>query len=304
MNPTHLRTFLAVARYANFTRAAESLYLTQPAVSRQIDQLEQDLGVTLFEQLGKSTHLTPAGHTLKKESERLLGAMDRVAESVRAHGSPEKGRIAIGASSTPGLYLLPAIVGRFCDRFPEVELHYAVKNSRRIEHRVLSNDLDLGFIGVAPTDKAIVARKLLEDRIVVFASPSHSVAARREIELKQLAEATWIVREQGAATRELVERKLARAKIKPLRVIEMNCPEGVKALVAAGVGISYMSVHGLVNEVELKQLRIAKVVDFDIRRPIYAIRHRDKHVSPPMKEFERLAVAMLFEEANRNRRQC
>lgn len=293
MNPAHLRTFLAVARHANFTRAAEELFLTQPAVSRQMDQLAKDLGVVLFEQLGKSIHLTAAGTLLKNEAERLLGAMDRATESLRALASPDRGRIAIGASSTPGLYLLPPIIGSFCNRFPTAELHYAVENSRRVEHRILANELDLGFVGVAPNDSSIVADKLLEDRIVIFATPNHPFASRRDIELKQLTDSPWIIREQGAATRELVERRFSKAKLKPSRVIEMNCPEGVKALVSAGVGISYMSVHGLAAELGRKQLRILNVRDFDVRRPIFAIRHRDKHVSPAMREFQQLSVAAL-----------
>lgn len=301
LNPFHLRAFLAVQKHANYTRAAEELFLTQPAVSRQIDQLEKELGVPLFEQIGKTIHLTEAGRTLKREAERLLGDMERVAESVRALGSPGHGRIAVGASSTPGLYLLPAVVGQFCQRFPDIELHYCVENSRSIEQKILGNELDLGFVGAAPTDKAVVAERIVEDRIVFFASPSHPLAACRNIDVQQLVVSTWIVREKGAATRNLVETWMGRGKAKPSRMIEMNCPEGVKSLVAAGVGLSYMSVHGLANELDRRRFQILNVRRFDLRRSIYVVRHRDKHVSPTMNEFERMAATILASTARRER---
>lgn len=293
LNPTHLRAFLAVQKHANYTRAAEELFLTQPAVSRQIDQLEKGLGVPLFEQIGKAIHLTDAGRTLLREAERLLGDLERVAESVRAFGSPGHGRLAVGASSTPGLYLLPTVVGKFCREFPDVEFHYSVENSRGVEQQVLHNQLDVGLVGVAPSSESIVATKLLEDEIKFFSSSTHSLASRREIDLKVMAHHTWVIREKGAATRELVESQLNRQKIKPGHVIEMNCPEGIKALVAAGVGISYMSIHGLREDLNHGRLRTLGVRGFDVRRGIYLIRHQDKHVSLAITEFERLAKSML-----------
>ena len=105
LNPSHLRTFLAVKKHLSFTRAAEDVYLSQPAVSRQIQQLERDLGVSLFEQIGKSLHVTDAGTTLAQEAERLLASLDRVTESVTEHRSAEKGRLRIGAGTTPGFYI-------------------------------------------------------------------------------------------------------------------------------------------------------------------------------------------------------
>jgi DNA-binding transcriptional LysR family regulator len=293
LNPAHLRAFLAVQRHANYTRAAAELFLTQPAVSRQIDQLEKQLGVTLFEQIGKTTHLTPAGQTLQREAERLLGDMERVAETVRALGSPQFGRIAVGASSTPGLYLLPRIIGEFCRRFPDVEFHYRVEDSRRIEERILNNEMDIAFVGVAPTDRSLIAQRVLEDRVVFFASPKHPLAYQRDIDAKELAASCWIVRERGAATRQFVESSLPAATIEPRREIEINSPEGVKALVAAGVGISYMSIHGLADDFAHGRLKQLNVRALDLRRSIYQVRHRDKHVSNTMSEFMKLAASSV-----------
>jgi DNA-binding transcriptional LysR family regulator len=293
MNLVHLRAFLAVYRHASYTRAAEELLLTQPAVSRQIDQLERDLGVALFEQVGKKPRLTAAGESLVKEAEKLLADVARAVEAVSAHRSADRGRIAVGASSTPGLYLLPPVVGKFCQAFPNVEFHYTVETSRAVEQKVLHNQLDVGFVGVAPSSNSITATKLLEDEIRFFAWRSHPLASRRDIDLKSLVKSTWVIREKGAATRELVESRLNRQKLKPAHVIEMSCPEGVKSLIAAGVGISYMSIHGLSDDLKRGRFKTLDVRGFDVRRELYLIRHRDKHLSPVIKEFERLARAAL-----------
>ena len=181
MNPHHLRTFLAVRKHLNYTRAAEEVFLTQPAVSRQVRQLEEELGVRLFEQIGKSLHLTDAGETLAVEAEKLLGAMERTAEAVRSHRSAERGSMRIGASTTPGFYLLPDLLAQFHRRFPKVALHYTVENSLRIEQMIVRNELDLGFVGGHLSNEDLDLRPLIEDEIVCFTSPSHHLAKVRHV---------------------------------------------------------------------------------------------------------------------------
>ena len=165
MNPEHLRTFLAVQKHLNFTRAAEALFLSQPAVSRQIKQLERRLGVAVFEQIGKSLHLTEAGRILVPEAERLLGNIERVAEVVRRHRSAESGQLRVGASTTPGLYLLPSALGRFHRKYPKVEFHYVVEKSMSIEQRILANELDLGFVGGHITGDNLLLQKVADAQI-------------------------------------------------------------------------------------------------------------------------------------------
>ncbi len=205
MNPVHLRTFLTVLKHLNYTRAAEELFLSQPAVSRQIRQLERNLGLRLFEQIGKTLSLTDAGRTLADEAGQLLGSLERVAEAVRSHQSAERGRLRIGASSTPGLYLLPPVLGRFHAKYPDVELQYTIENSLCIEQKILRNELDLGFLGVHPSHRELVAEKLLDDEIICFSKASHRLAKRRRIDAGTLAGETWIIREKGSATRRRFE---------------------------------------------------------------------------------------------------
>lgn len=285
LNPTLLRTFLAVRKHLSYTRAADEVYLSQPAVSRQIQQLERELGVPLFEQIGRTLHVTDAGSTLACEAEKLLADMERVAESVAAHRALDAGTLRIGAGTTPGFYLLPPIVGVFHRKYPGVEIDYVVEQSRGVEQKVLRNELDLGFIGGPPLSDYLLAETVAEDEIVCFASPSHPLADRRRINVKALGGETWIVRRPGSATRELFEAWLASAGGETGRTIELGCPEAVRSLVAAGVGIGYMSNLAIDADLRRKRLKQLAILGLKLRRRIYLIRHSDKHVSPLLKAF-------------------
>lgn len=285
MNPEHLRTFLAVCKHRNFTRAAEQRFISQPAVSRQIQQLERGLGVALFEHIGKSLHLTDAGRTLVREARRLLADLDRVAESVAGHQSAATGRLRIGAGTTPGFCLLPPILGRFHQAYPGVELHYTVDNSETIEQKILGNELDLGFVGAPSSNSHILAKPIAEDEIICFTSPTHALASRKRISPKALERETWIVRRRGSATRELFEKWLADAGGVVGATIELGCPEAVRSLVVAGIGFGYMSVLAVAAELRDKRVTRLPVTGLQLRRSILQIRHVDKHVSPVLQVF-------------------
>lgn len=285
MNPHRLRTFLAVRRHRNYTRAAEEVFLTQPAVSRQVRQLEEELGVRLFEQIGKSLFLTDAGETLAVEAEKLLGAMERTAEAVRSHSSADRGSVRIGASTTPGFYLLPDLLGRFHHRYPKVALHYTVENSLKIEQKIVRNELDVGFVGAHLSSEELELTPLVEDEIVCFTSPSHRLAKVRHIDPGSIEEEMWVIREKGSATRRLFEHWLSSRKGAIRKAIELACPETCKALVRAGIGLSFMSVHGLCSEFRAKHLVRVPVTGMSLKRPIFLARHSEKRNSPVMESF-------------------
>lgn len=293
MNPVHLRTFLAVRQHRNYTRAAEELFVSQPAVSRRIRELERELGVRLFEQLGKALHLTAAGEALAVEAERLLGGMERAAEVVRGHAAAGKGRLRIGASATPGCCLLPAVVGAFYRQHPDSELSYAVENSRVIERGIVSNELDMGFIGETPESPALAARPVVMDEIICVTAPGHPLAGRKRVSPAVLANEMCVVRERGSSTRRLAEVWLAEKGSSFTTVIELSSSEAIKALVASGVGLALMSIHAVEREVESGLLFRVPVAGLELKRPIYLVQHLDKHLSPVMRSFMTLMEATL-----------
>lgn len=285
LNLTQLRTFLAVRKHLSYTRAAEEVYLSQPAVSRQIQQLERDLGVSLFEQIGKKLCVTDAGQTLAAQAQTLLSNLDRVAESVAAHQSLDTGRLRIGAGTTPGFYLLPQLLGRFHRQHPGIELDYAVDNSRAVEQMVLHNDVDLGFIGGPPSHDILLTEPIAKDEVVCFVGKSHKLAGSKSVSAKQLDGQTWIIRRHGSATRELFESWLSRSGCKIGRTIELGCPEAIRSIVAAGIGIGYLSSLAIAAELRGKRLKQLSVAGLKLTRTIHLVRHADKHLSPAIRKF-------------------
>ncbi|MBI3833428.1 MAG: LysR family transcriptional regulator [Planctomycetes bacterium] len=290
MNPGLLSAFLVVRKHRNFTRAAEELFLSQPAVSRQIQQLERELGVSLFDRLGKSLHPTEAGETLAAEAERLLGGLDRAVEAVRSHALPGTGRLRIGAGTTPGLYILPPILGEFQKRYPNVEIHISIGQSAHVAQQVLRNEIDIGFVGSALNERELLTEPIADDEIVCFARSKHPAVKRRNIDIRSLSNETWIVRPKGSATRTLFDDWMTTKRCMLRRTIEIDSPEGIRALVEAGVGISYMSVHALHASVRQRQLAILSVKGLNLQRTIWAVRHIDKRATPSMQAFLQIVL--------------
>jgi DNA-binding transcriptional LysR family regulator len=292
-DPALLRTFLAVRRHGNLTRAAEDLFVSQPAVSRRIERLEQSLGLSLFERLGKSLHLTEAGEALAREASALVGSVDRLAESVRARRTGTEGRLRLGASSTPGLYLLPRVLKAFQERFPEVDVRYSVENSLQIEEKIVRNDLDMGFVGAHLSHAALRLKPVLKDEVVWYAAQGHDLVAKRGLcGPRDVATATCFVRESGSATRRLVDAWLRRSRTRLTKTILISCPEAAKVLVRSGVGVSYMSEYGLEGEGGMGLRRLG-MSGPRLIRPVYLVTHGDKRISPPMRAFLEIAAELL-----------
>ena len=285
MNPEHLATFLAVCEHMNFTRAAEARFLSQPAVSRHVQALNAELGVRLFEQVGRTLQLTDAGRTLAPLAAELLGNMERVAEAVQRHRDAAVGRLRIGASSTPGLYLLPPALGRFQRAYPGVEVHYRVESSRATEQQLLRNEIDLAFVGQRPASRDLEARRFADDTILCVCGTAHPLAARGRLDPPSLADELWVVRRRGSATRELFERWLAGVGVRFGRVIELESNEAIKRMVEAGIGLSAMSSLAVATERERGDLVVLPVEGLSLERPLYVVRHVRKHPTPVMDAF-------------------
>jgi DNA-binding transcriptional LysR family regulator len=286
LTPDRLRSFRSAALHRSFTRAAEVLHLSQSAVSRQIAELERTLGVPLFHRRGRRLALTDAGRAFLPEAERVLGDLERAQEVVRVATHRPAPRLRIGASTTPGFYLLPSVLARFHARRPDVEIAYVVANSRAIEERLLRGELDVGLVGAAPADERLVAEPLVEDEIVCFARRTHRLAGRRrEVAPRELADELVVTREPGSATRRLLESWLAAAGAVAPRSLELNCPEAIKAVVSEGLGLGFASGFGLRRGVRPGRLRIVPIAAPPLRRRILLLRAPETPPGPTLQEF-------------------
>ncbi len=282
MNFDRLRTFRALAESLHFRRTAETLHISQSAVSQQISALEEELGVLLVERIGRRTFLTPAGRVLADESGRVLAAVERANEAVRAFGAGEIDRLRLGASTTPGVYIVPAALGAFRAALPLVELSLKIANSAEIQQALVHNDLDLGIVGEEIAHEELFQVVIGDDEIIAVAAPS--LAPRKRLRATDLAKLPMLAREAGSATGRYVDAGLAKVGVKPNVAFELPSPEAQVRAAAAGLGIAFVSRHVAAGDLAAKRLVSLRVEGLRLVRPITAAYHRDKRVSPAMQQ--------------------
>jgi DNA-binding transcriptional LysR family regulator len=282
MNFDRLRTFRVLAESLHFRKTAEKLHISQSAVSQQISALEDELGVALVERIGRRTFLTPAGKILVDEAGKVLAAVERAGEAVRAYGAGDVDRVRLGASTTPGVYIVPTALGAFRAALPLVELTFRIANSADIEQALVHNDLDLGVVGEDISHDELFQVSVGEDEIIAVAGPGLAVAKR--IKATDLARLPLLAREAGSATRRYVDAALGKAGLKAKPAFELPSPEAQVRAAAAGLGVAFVSRHVAASDLAAKRLAIVRVEGLRLVRPITAAYHRDKRVSPAMQQ--------------------
>jgi DNA-binding transcriptional LysR family regulator len=280
-----LRSFLAVADQGGFSRAARALHMSQPAISTHVKELEENLGTRLFEKIGGKISLSPSGEAVAAEARGVLEGVRRLREAAARSETEVRGTLAVGASTTPGNYLLPPLLGEFERRHPGAHTVLRIGNSARILELLSRNEVDLGVVGIAPSGRDIVGTPVWRDEIVVFARADHPLArARREVPLSELAGHRLILREADSATRRLADDVLSRGRVRPT-ILELGSPETVKRAVAAGLGLGVLSAHAIGAGAGEREFREIRVPGFPIRRPLYAVRLRRKRLTRTLSAF-------------------
>jgi LysR family transcriptional regulator, low CO2-responsive transcriptional regulator len=294
MNLDRLHTFRVVSETLNFRRAAEELGVTESAVSQQMKSLEREVGIPLFERIGRRVCLTPAGQVLVAESSRVFAAVDRARESLEQLSKSDRGRLRVGASTTPGIYLLPQVLGRFTVDLPLVQLEFRIGNSRHIEAMLLANELDLGVVGGRVSHEELFAVALGRDRIVVVGSP-RLLGPVRSLSLADFGRWPLLAREPGSATRAAVEAAFLGAGVHLAPAFELPYPEALVRAAEAGLGVAFVCAHAAATGIEAGRLVEVRVEGLDIVRPFFAAYHRDKRVTSAMQELIDLLAAGLRE---------
>jgi DNA-binding transcriptional LysR family regulator len=290
-----LRVFEAVARHRSFSRAADELHLTQPAVSMQVKSLEEQAGIALFEQIGKRIFLTEAGEELYARAHAVARELDAADEALDAMRGLEHGRLTIGIVST-GKYFAPQLLGRFLKAHPGVTLKLSVNNREVMLRELAGNEVDLAITGRPPEELDVVAMPFARHPHVVVAAADHPLAAKKRIALARVAEEPFLMREQGSGTRGLLERLFAEHGL-PLKVgMEMPSNETIKQAAMAGMGVSFLSLHTVALELETKRLAVLDVVGLPVVRDWYVVHLAGKRLSPLADALKRF----LVEEAARH----
>lgn len=292
MRLDRLRIFHVAAQKLSFTAAAEALHLTQPGVTKHIQELERQYGQPLFDRLGKSVALTQAGQILWQASAEVFHRLDEAKARIDDLGQARGGQLCVGASNSIGTGLLPHLLARFARAHPGVELATDIGLSGDIEKRLLEQALDVGLLGHAPSAPALEATAFAYDRLVLVVPPGHPWAGRADpVAAAELANEVFLMSRPGSGTRRLIEARLAEAGVTLRRKQEMGSTEGVKRSVEAGLGISLLSHCVVQKEVAAGWLSVVPTVGLPTERTYYLAHRRDRYLPAAARAFIQLLLA-------------
>ncbi|MED1784623.1 LysR family transcriptional regulator [Brevibacillus fortis] len=262
----HLLVFVTVADRQNFSRAAEELHMTQPAVSQYIHALERTIGTKLLERSNKYVRLNKAGEIVYHHAREILGLYTRMQSLVDDLMNTPSGHLTIGASYTYGEYVLPHVIARLRQHYPLITPTITIHNSTVIAELVAKSQLDVGIVEGDEVDDKMCVEPFADDRMYLIASPEHRLAGRTDVSIDELREETWIVREEGSGTREAAEKMFRQLQFTPQKRMEFGSTQVIKESVEAGLGISLLSYWAIRKERKLGTLCTLKVTGTPVTR--------------------------------------
>jgi len=287
MKPTlhQLRIFRTVVEFSSYTQAASALSLTQPAVSMQVKKLAQTFGVPLIEQLGKKIYLTEAGESVYTCAKEIADQLDKVAETIDYLQGIKRGSLKISVATTAG-YVVTRMLARFSDLYPQISISLDVTNRQALLNQLADNIPDLVIMGEPPSGLNLSAQPFMDNPLLMVAAPSHPLVNATSVEMDELANQTFVIRECGSGTRMAVERFFGAAGIKIHSAMEMTSNEAIKQAVQAGLGLGIVSRYTVELELDTGYLTEIKAKGFPLIRKWYLVQLAGKKLSP---------VASLFE---------
>ena len=284
-----LQVFEAVARHASYTRAAEGLHLTQPAVSMQIKQLEGSVGLPLFEQIGKRIFLTQAGEAMLRHAQTIIGHLAAAREEMDDLKGVDSGRLRIAVASTVN-YFATRLLARFARQHPGVKITLDVTNRETLLQNLEHNLPDVVLMGAHPKGLDLQADAFMDNPLIMIAPPDHRFTKRRTIALGNLDTETFVIRESGSGTRIAMERFFNLKAFEPCATIEMTDNEAIKQSVEAGLGLAIVSIHTVELELAAKRLIKLNIKGMPIKRRWYVGHRRGKRLSPTAQAFRQFVI--------------
>jgi LysR family transcriptional regulator, transcriptional activator of the cysJI operon len=286
LNFNQLKAFYYTVRCGTLSAAAEALYITQPAVTKQIQQLHATYGVKLLNRFGKKMVLTDAGEALYDFASKIFEAETQAEEILRDFQQRKSGRIRIHASESFGAYYLPFMVNRFRKKYPApIQISVNIFPNPVVIENTAKLEADLGFISYPLEHKKLVVREVLEDRLVLIAPPPHPLARKKILHARHLEGQPIIMHEKGSGTRDIIDTFLRKNNLSVSISLELSNNEAIKRAVEQGMGLSLISEHVVREEVHGKKLRSIPLADPSLKRKFYLIHHKDKYLSQPLQTF-------------------
>lgn len=291
MDLRQLETFVSVAKLNSFSKAAQKLFITQPTVTNHIQNLEKELGTVLINRTGRNISLTKAGSILYKYALNIINACEMAKFDLATYKGKIQGHLELCSSSVPRKYVLPTILKKFIDRYPEVTFSLTDKDSKEVAESIIDGEYDFGIVGAKHSSKHLDYIELMEDTLVLIA-PNNSRFNYENysyLDKDVLFKEKLIFRETGSGTRKLVERKLHNNNINldQLKIVSIiEDTETIKNLVALDVGLSFMSEKSVLDDIKLNKYKVFYIKDFDLTRQFYFVYHNKRHLSPLSQTFK------------------
>jgi DNA-binding transcriptional LysR family regulator len=279
INLHQLRIFQAVAQQRSYSHAAEVLFLSQPGVSLQVKALEKSVGLPLFEKSGRTLRLTEAGQELLAYSERIFALLDETQLVLEELSGARRGTVKVAASTTAGIYIVPAALGGFHKENPKVKLTLDVVNRFTVQERLLNDEVDMAVMGLIEDTHDLEVAEFVPNELVVIASPNHPLAQAKQISLEELSSEVFLLREAGSGTRTDVERLLLAKGVQMHVGMELRSSGAIKQAVAADLGIAVIPLRAIELELLANRLVVLDVVGFPVDRHWSLVRRAGRHLS-------------------------
>jgi DNA-binding transcriptional LysR family regulator len=289
-----LQVFVTVVEKKNFSRAAETLNLTQPAVSQQIHSLEEQYGVKLFERNSKRVELTRAGEILHQYAVQILNLHQEARQAINDLMGLVTGKLMIGASLTIGEYVLPRLLSVYSKQFPDVEAAVSIGNTEAIADNVMKNRIDVGLVEGPVTPANLIVTPFLEDEMVLIVPSGHRLSGKDEVDTDVLNGETFIVREAGSGTRFVVEELIRTLEFQPKSEIQFGSTQAIKNAVEAGLGVAFISKWTIQKEITLGTLSEVRIKGHSFPRPFSIVWKKGQFQSRAMREFTELTLSPGF----------
>jgi DNA-binding transcriptional LysR family regulator len=294
MDARQLEIFVKVAELGSFSKAAGALFLTQPTVSEHIRGLEEELGVRLLDRLGRGAAPTKAGQLLLGYARRILELHREARQALDQFQGRMSGELVVAASTIPGEYVLPALIGRFKEKYPDIAISLLIGDTQRVVEWVLEGRAELAVAGAQIDHRALEYRELMPDELVLVVSAAHPWHGKKTATLEEVRAESLIVRERGSGSRHALERALAEVglDLSDFRVVgEMGSTQAIKQGVKAGVGISLISKRAVAEECQHGTLHCVKVKDLRFSRAFYLVTSTTRTRSPLAEAFRAFLIS-------------
>jgi DNA-binding transcriptional LysR family regulator len=284
-----LQIFVIASRLPSFARAAEELHLSQPAVSMQIRQLEEAVGLPLFERIARRLTLTEAGERLSHHASRIIGEIKDIEDTMTSLAQADSGTIAVSIVSS-ATYFAPKLLAQYSQQFPKVDVRFSVGNRETLLRLLQDNATDLAIMGRPPPELGTTTEPLARHPHVIVAPLTHPLCGARGFDLQELAGDTFLLREPGSGTRAVVEHMFRQHLFTPARCVTLGSNETIKQAVMAGMGVSLLSLHTLALELRAGEIALLDVSGTPIERTWQIVHLTSKQLSPTCVAFRRFML--------------